>query len=207
MITSILSLFSCDFALESTEVADSHSRHSVCQETSEGYILTGKVEYVDSTYIRHGGLNARVGAYQNDTEVSCTIVSSENGAFKLTGLDSAVYDIVYTTTEKFRPYKLLDVDLNPASTDTLTTVEMWFYDFSYMTDQENLYISFKKSVSDEDKQEIISESGCSIHRMNVIPGWDELIIPDGSVVLDKVEWFLKRNAVRAAEWGALGTFP
>jgi|GEM_PF-6266027 len=92
-------------------------------------ILTGRVVYVQSDIHGdwRGAIGAKVSAYQNDREISFTVITSEEGVFQLKDLQAGVYDIVFTTPEKFRPGKIPDVKISEGMNTLGEIVRMGVY--------------------------------------------------------------------------------
>lgn len=171
-------------------------------------VLTGTVVYVQSDVPGdwRGAVGVKVSAYQNDTEVSFTVITSEDGDFQLKDLQAGVYDIVFTTPEKFHPDKIPDVKISDGMNTLGEIVRMRAFSVP-IRDSLSITVWFKRNVSDMEIQRLIAESGCRLigRHSSLLTGvlLYNLEIPTGQTQLRMIEWFLKRNSVSAATVGVV----
>jgi hypothetical protein len=152
--------------------------------------------------VRFGAKGTRVGAYQNDQEIAYTTITSENGAFQLQGLKTGLYDLVFTTdqmyqqTYHYHPGKIADFTIYSGENSLPDTVTM-----PVIYPEENasdgwIVVKFKETVTLEESQYIIDQSGCSISFRFLENGFFYVLeIPQEELEHKIVEWFLKRTKV------------
>jgi hypothetical protein len=182
-----------------------------CNSLSSGdsnTLLTGRVVYVQSDIPGdwRGAVGARVTAYQNDMEVSFAIITSDDGDFQLKDVQPGIYDIVFTTPEKFHPTKINDVKITEGKNTLSEIIRMNTFSVP-ISDSLSISIWFKRDVSEAEIQKLIAESGCklSARHSSLLTGVAvyNLKIPNGRIQLEVIEWFLKKNKVLAAMVGTV----
>jgi hypothetical protein len=169
-------------------------------------VLSGTAVYIQSDKPWRGAVGTRVGAYQNDAEVSFAVITSEEGYFQLKDLQTGVYDVVFMTPEKFSPSKIADVAVRRGNNTLESTVRLGIFSVP-LVDSDVITVVFKPYVSDEDIQKLIEESGCKLSsRLSSLFTPTVLYIlriPDGQTPRATIEWLLKKSSVGGAAIGAI----
>lgn len=173
---------------------------------SASAVLIGKVMYVLSAYPHHyqAGIVTKVELYQDDRSIATTPIVTENGTFQLNNVPIGIYDIVYTTSERFLPLKIAHYRIVKGVNNLGDPIFM----FRYSTqDSIHVTVRFKEKVSDEEIQKLFLESGCvSIARYSSLLTGVVLYgmkIPKSKTQLEILEWFLKKSMVEFATVGMI----
>ncbi len=142
-----------------------------------------------------------MGAYQNDKEIAHTTITSENGTFQFRGLKTGTYDLVFTTDQMYQqiyyyhPTKIADIAVFPGEYSLPDTVTMLVIYPDENASDSSIVVKFKKYVTGEESQRIISQSGCSIAYPIPSIGFYSLRTPPMETELKTVERFLESTSV------------
>ena len=184
----ILLVAGCKFLTES----DSNRK-----ETTNGSTLIGKAVYIDTTDSKQGAVGTRVGGYQNDQEIVHTIITSMEGDFILTMLQSGLYDIVFTTDQNYQATKFSDVIISSGHNTLTDTIKMFYPKTIFLDDY--IVVRFKELTTKEEREKIITESNCTVEYYCQEMNFYVLIIPPNKSEIKTVEWFLKKTKVLWAD--------
>lgn len=161
--------------------------------------LSGKALYVlsDISGDMRAAKGLRVELLKDDKVLYSTLVSTDDGSFQLNDVQLGVYDIVFTTTERFRPSKIANFVVVVGENSLKENVLMYRY---APADSLHITVKFKPNVSEAEVKKLIEESGLELigqssSLLNSNLTLYNLKLPSGKSQLIAMEFFLKRTVV------------